>query len=244
MLLKLFGLTALLAVCSAQKLPVAVYYESLCSDTIRFFREQLHPVKSSPLGQYFELTLIPFGKANFSTQGSDVLFTCQHGPNECYGNKLHACALAHIQVDSYQKKHTRESLSLEYVTCLLVGAEASQEAPIPGERCAQELELKNWDVIKQCANGTEGSKLLQTHGETTHNLKPELTFVPTIVIKHQYTKETQDLALNDLRSAVCRALPQPKPHECNLGSGASSNDAMIFVVFIATGLVAYLNKLF
>lgn len=87
-------------------------------------------------------------------------------------------------MDSYQKKHTRESLSLEYVTCLLKTADSFQDAPLPGERCAQELELKNWDVIKQCANTTEGSKLLQTHGETTNSLKPELTFVPTIVINH------------------------------------------------------------
>lgn len=34
----------------------------------------------------------------FKTEGSDVLFTCQHGPNECYGNKVHACAIQHIQV--------------------------------------------------------------------------------------------------------------------------------------------------
>lgn len=92
--------------------------------------------------------------------------------------------MCHVQVDSYQKKHTRESLSLAYVTCLLKQAGSFQDAPLPGEDCAKELELKNWEVIKQCANGTEGSKLLQTHGETTNSLKPELTFVPTIVIKH------------------------------------------------------------
>lgn len=32
------------------------------------------------------------------TNGADVEFTCQHGPNECYGNKVHACAIQHIQV--------------------------------------------------------------------------------------------------------------------------------------------------
>lgn len=34
----------------------------------------------------------------YSTLGSDVQFTCQHGANECYGNKVHSCALEHIQV--------------------------------------------------------------------------------------------------------------------------------------------------
>lgn len=34
----------------------------------------------------------------YLTQGADVEFQCQHGPNECYGNKVHACAIEHIQV--------------------------------------------------------------------------------------------------------------------------------------------------
>lgn len=53
-----------------------------------------------------------------------------------------------------------------------------------GPRCAHELELKNWNVIEQCANTTDGSKLLQHQGETTHALRPELTEVPWININH------------------------------------------------------------
>lgn len=37
-------------------------------------------------------------RSQFATFGADVNFTCQHGPEECYGNKVHACALQHIQV--------------------------------------------------------------------------------------------------------------------------------------------------
>lgn len=37
-------------------------------------------------------------REQFKTAGADVEFTCQHGPNECYGNKVHACAIQHIQV--------------------------------------------------------------------------------------------------------------------------------------------------
>lgn len=244
MFLKVFGLVALISVCSAQKLPVTVYYESLCSDTQSFFIQQLYPVKNSGLGNYFDLELIPFGKANYTTQGSDTLFTCQHGENECNGNKLHACALQHIQVNSFQKKYTRESLSLEYVTCLFRTGQNLLETPIPGKKCAEDFELKNWDVISQCANSTEGSKLLQTHGEKTQDLKPALTFVPTIVIKHQYTKENQDLALTDLRSVICRALPQPRPQECNAGSGADQNIAAAATILLTTGLFIILAKLF
>lgn len=34
----------------------------------------------------------------YTTLGSDVTFSCHHGPNECYGNKVHSCAIEHIQV--------------------------------------------------------------------------------------------------------------------------------------------------
>lgn len=45
---------------------LGVYYESLCPDSVRFIIEQLHPVKSGPLGRYIDVTLIPFGKASVS----------------------------------------------------------------------------------------------------------------------------------------------------------------------------------
>lgn len=37
----------------------------------------------------------------YTTLGSDVTFTCHHGPNECYGNKVQSCAIEHIQVRVY-----------------------------------------------------------------------------------------------------------------------------------------------
>lgn len=104
------------------QLPVDVYYESLCPDSMKFINQQLYPVKTSSLGRYFDVNLIPFGKASVSTHqlgildfdnlrlniyfqwvtnGADVNFTCQHGPNECYGNKIQACALHHIQVCTF-----------------------------------------------------------------------------------------------------------------------------------------------
>lgn len=45
------------------------------------------------------ISLFPCSR-KFQTQGADVEFTCQHGPNECYGNKVHACAIQHIQVST------------------------------------------------------------------------------------------------------------------------------------------------
>lgn len=54
----------------------------------------------------------------------------------------------------------------------------------PGAKCAKELQLPNWNVIEECANSTEGSKLLQRNGERTNELNPPLTEVPTITFNH------------------------------------------------------------
>jgi hypothetical protein len=42
---------------------VSVYYETLCGDSKRFIKTQLYPVKKSSLGQYFDVELVPYGKA-------------------------------------------------------------------------------------------------------------------------------------------------------------------------------------
>lgn len=54
----------------------------------------------------------------------------------------------------------------------------------PGQKCARSIQLNNWDNIEQCANSTEGSKLLQANGELTAALNPPLTSVPTITFRH------------------------------------------------------------
>jgi len=211
----------IIGVCTAQKVPVSVYYEALCPDSQAFITNQLYPAMKSPIGRFVDLKLIPFGKSNYSTIGSDVSFTCHHGPNECYGNKIHSCAIEHIQVNSYQNQYTRESLTLEYVNCLMQLTKNFPDQLFPGKRCAQEVHLENWEVIEACGNSTEGSKLLQTNGELTHSLKPSLTSVPTITFRYQQD-ETQALALVNFRSAVCKKMQSPLPQECtNLPNSAS-----------------------
>jgi interferon gamma-inducible protein 30 len=203
-----FSITMLLfvlivGVCSAQKVPVTVYYESLCPDSQAFITGQLYPTMKSDLGKYVDLKLVPFGKSNYTTIGSDTQFTCHHGPNECYGNKIHSCAIEHIQVNSYQNEHTKESLTMEYIFCLMQIGKNFPDQIYPGKRCAQEIHLKNWENIEACANSTEGSKLLQGYGELTNTLKPSLTSVPTITFRHQQD-DVQALALANFPAAVCK----------------------------------------
>jgi len=220
----------IIGVCTAQKVPISVYYESLCPDSQAFITEQLYPAMKSPLGRFVDLKLVPFGKSNYSTVGSDTNFTCHHGPNECYGNKVHSCAIEHIQVNSYQNQFTRESLTVEYVNCLMQLSKNFPDQLFPGKRCAQQFHLENWEVIEACANQSEGSKLLQKNGELTHSLNPPLTSVPTITFRYQQD-ENQALALVNFRSAICKKMQLPLPIECtNLPNSATVKSLTSYLI--------------
>jgi len=239
----LFGLFILIiGVCTAQKVPVFVYYESLCPDSQAFITEQLYPAMKSPLGRFVDLKLVPYGKSNYSTVGSDVSFTCHHGPNECYGNKVQSCAIEHIQVNSYQNANTRETLTLEYINCLMQLSKNFADQIYPGRRCTKELEIKNWDIIEACANSTEGSKLLQANGELTDTLKPALKSVPTITFRHQQD-DTQALALVNFRSALCKKMQTPLPIECTNSNSASVETITSYFIGLSLLTLIFATKL-
>uniref|UniRef100_A0A182QA48 Gamma-interferon inducible lysosomal thiol reductase n=1 Tax=Anopheles farauti TaxID=69004 RepID=A0A182QA48_9DIPT len=221
MLFKSFLVLSVFAVvCYGQaKVPVYVYYESLCPDSARFVNEQLYPVAKT-FKKNLELHLVPFGKSTYTTQGSDVLFTCHHGENECYGNKVHACAIQHIQGNSYQPEISKEDLTLEYINCLMHRAQLKDGA-FPTKRCADEAKIDQWQAIMECANSTEGSQLLKQYGDVTNKLQMPLKSVPTIAFKQTFDDELQKLSVSSFRHALCKNL-SPQPVEClDLPSAAS-----------------------
>ena len=119
--------------------------------------------------------------SQYTTQGQDIIFNCHHGPNECYGNKVHACALSHIQANSYQMEHTRESLTLDFINCMMKAGKNFPDNVYPGARCARENNINTWENIQQCANSSEGNQLLMRHGQATMNFQNPLLSVPTVV---------------------------------------------------------------
>ncbi|KAG5670559.1 hypothetical protein PVAND_000813 [Polypedilum vanderplanki] len=232
MIAKVLFVLGVLSAAYAQKTPVYVYYESLCPDSMAFITKQLYPAMKE-LKDHVSLELIPFGKSTWNTQGSDTIFNCHHGPEECYGNKIHACAISHIQVDSFQTEHTRETLIVDYITCLMSGGFRDQPYALYARKCAEDTHVKKFESIEQCANSTEGSKLLEEMGEKTFKLENPLKSVPTITIRETYDAQIQKQALNDLPSAICNNLPKPIPAVCRAHSGASTISGGIIAGILA-----------
>lgn len=86
-------------------------------------------------------------------------------------------------MNSYQNTKTRESVTLDYVTCLMQNALNFKDSIFPGGRCAHDLQLPNWNVIEECANSTQGSKLLQKYGVMTGTLAKPID-IPVITFNH------------------------------------------------------------
>lgn len=112
----------------------------------------------------------------------------------------------------------------------------------PTRRCADEVHVKEATIgiIEQCANSTEGSKLLQKMGEETNKLEPPLESVPTITFKAlKIDAGFQNLAVKDFQKAICSKLSQPVPIECRAGSTGTTLKISGSIIFAISALIAF-----
>jgi len=181
---------------------VEVYYETLCGDSKRFITRQLYPVKKSSLGEYFDVEFVPYGKASTTGASGSYEFICQHGHKECDGNKMHACALKHIN---------STELKVEFIHCSM----SSKSPPKALPECAEKLEI-NSTSIEACIAGEEGNELLASHGRQTHALRPKLYFVPWIRYNKAFTEDNLENSQDNFKSVLCAELKKSEvnPPEC------------------------------
>lgn len=190
------------ASCQKQQVKVSVYYESLCPDSINFIANELYPNY-----EFFKdrilLDLVPYGKATQSQSPSgEWSFRCQHGSDECRGNKYQACALS-------QRKGQDNDAKL--VNCVMTLPDPSDADGI--KTCAEQNGY-DWKTLTSCYEGSKGGDLLAALGERTHDLSPKLRFVPTIILNDQFDQSIQNRCLNDFSGALCSKLSEPKPKVC------------------------------
>ncbi|XP_059469911.1 GILT-like protein 1 [Neocloeon triangulifer] len=179
-----------------EKVAIAVFYETLCPDSRGFFINQLLPtLERAP--DIIDVTLVPYGKAVSMVDGNSYKFSCQHGPLECHGNRVHACAT----------KYVLDQLTLvRYTTCMISDNVDPEDA---GKRCARSLGI-DWDPIVACSRKEEGIQLLAKMGEATHKLNPPVTFIPTIEVNKSLGYQAS--LLKRLLEELCtrfKVVPEP-----------------------------------
>ncbi|KAL0851237.1 hypothetical protein ABMA28_007081 [Loxostege sticticalis] len=176
----------------ASKPTLHLYYETLCSGCIILDSTQFKKVVSL-LHQYVDIHTYPYGGAR-TRKHSDgtVEVTCQHGPKECYGNKLHACALDII---------ANATEALLFNACMMPLKSNDESA----DKCGQEMNIEV-DSIKKCANSKKGLDLLVHYGEESKKIV--FHYVPYVLLNG---KEWRG---QDLFSDTCGAFQNP-PKPCH-----------------------------
>lgn len=90
---------------NASKLPIRIYYESLCPDSRKLLNDlgrEYHSFK-----KYIALEFVPFGRAE-SLDAAGNEFKCHHGEKECVSNRIHSCGVQHL---------TNQDAQQQFVVC-------------------------------------------------------------------------------------------------------------------------------
>ncbi|RXG73041.1 hypothetical protein Avbf_02823 [Armadillidium vulgare] len=186
----------------ADPVKVTVFYESLCPYSREFFVDQLAPTYES-VGEIMLVETYAYG---FETEiarpsGDGYTFSCQHGSDECYGNKLLACG------QKYLEDH---EVFLDFNFCIMT----SDYPPSYGVQCSNQVGLSP-DVLIGCANSTEGENLLHDVGVVQGQQDPEVNYVPWIIINDVHGTITEDEARANLKYLVCHTYEGELPEGCN-----------------------------
>ncbi|XP_063391419.1 GILT-like protein 2 [Cydia fagiglandana] len=176
------------------KANLKLYYESLCPDCVDFQIQRLDPLLKE-IGSYIDLKLYPYGKAKRHEKNGKTVITCQHGEEECYGNKLHACAIDKLK-DIYKAAH--------YITCMMNGTWGGDgSTDKDATKCGDQMKIDS-KPIKKCAKGDKGEELLEYYGKETDKVK--FRNVPYVLIN-----EEEFEMFEDLKKKICETLKNPPP---------------------------------
>lgn len=166
---------------------IDIFVETLCPDSKNFiigsFKRFFLKNDHDRLGK---INFITYGKA---IQTSPGLFTCQHGAQECFGNKILNCA---------QEKMSEKN-SQEFLICMFDFL-FSQEKNINNALAYCSSSQRTYDTLLVCANSNEGTRLLIEAGKKTPFGVPH---IPYIKVNGVYSEEKEKRILDDLHSYLC-----------------------------------------
>ncbi|XP_072389823.1 gamma-interferon-inducible lysosomal thiol reductase-like [Diabrotica undecimpunctata] len=204
----LFLAASLCISCSAQDsdLTVTLFYEGLCPYCHDFILNQLYPGYQQ-LGDSFKLDLVPYGWESYEKQADGTIkYTCQHGENECYINRIHACVI--------DQKPVQSDL-INFLQCYLSQASAYnilEELLDMARDCSGGT--ISFDDIQVCIEGSRADELLLSYSERQSKLNPALPYVPNIRFNGVFDKDLETDATQDFVGTVCSLLKDNKPNVC------------------------------
>jgi interferon gamma-inducible protein 30 len=121
------------------------------------------------ISSIMSLNVVPYGNAKETWRNETKLwqFTCQHGPDECYGNLLHTCFM-------YFYPNPADHLS--YIHCMEASGHDIRNASL---ECASEQRV-SLDATTKCMQSRLGNSLQHNNALKTEQLSPSHNYVPWV----------------------------------------------------------------
>jgi interferon gamma-inducible protein 30 len=168
---------------------IDVYVESLCPDCQNFIKDSFSLFLQNPsYAQLANVNFIPFGNAKENKVGDKYEFTCQHGPNECYGNTVNNCALSKLSHED----------GLSFMVCFdRAVVKYSRDIKRALSECIEDQQLH--DKISTCADNEEGNNLMHIAAQKT----PEHKYVPWIHFNGKHDVDIENKLLKDMNEYLC-----------------------------------------
>ncbi|CAH2047416.1 unnamed protein product, partial [Iphiclides podalirius] len=172
------------------KIKITVGTTAGCGDTVRFIDQQLSPAYEL-YKEFLDIEFVPWGRTRRESSGD---LTCQFGPNDCWANQLHRCALHLLEGD--------QDAQVDYMSCEF-------SPPYPSflqnsYQCAIAASL-SLDEVNNCISSV--SRDLEDVAEAVSDIPMQIiNFVPFITFNDVIDIDTHNLARTQLASLLCSAL--------------------------------------
>lgn len=152
------------------------------------------------MADVLELVEVPYGNAQMV--GGEP--QCQHGPEECQGNKYECCAI---------QSFPNQTQWFPFVSCMEAAGDSMLQSV---GKCANQAGISK-DTIETCYNGDAGTQCIKNAAKQTNSLNPPHQYTPWITVNGRHLSNTDHLT-----SVVCSEMTGPKPSICN---GATDDDS-------------------
>lgn len=214
-------------IADAPKVKVEFYMEALCPGCQYFSTHVLAPVLAEPgIADLVDLNIVPAGNANLKWSYTDgkMKLTCQHGEEECEGNRIIAClaskhrnekgfvkAIDCIERgDSGFKVSETVSNAIDYMNNVTVHKPSHTRMGRLADGCMKKAGIKS-EPIFACSGGFHGEALAEQSANATASLVPKLEYAPWIVVDGVPLKEDA----YSFKEHICKAWMGVPPRECD-----------------------------
>ncbi|XP_056631176.1 gamma-interferon-inducible lysosomal thiol reductase-like [Diorhabda sublineata] len=186
-----------------EKVKVSVYYESLCPASKQFISRQLYPGYQLLGDNSLTVDLIPYVNRvkNVNKNKNGYRLICQHGKEECYANKVHACVL-HL--------NATQKAQISFIECHLQTSDLQDKDDI--KKCLRSNNLA-WSDIKDCLID-EGTQYLVEYHKQAKSLRPPLEYLPHIIFNDKTDRDEEQNSRREFIKIVCSKFKDEKPNGC------------------------------